>query len=86
MRSRLLPLDSDEVLVLMKRQVGSGGYQSLMRRLQKAYRSGSQELPVTEEDIEQIQRYALDHGQGTWEEDLMKIFSRHLGPSLGRTQ
>lgn len=86
MRSRLLPLSSDEVLVLMKKQVGSGGYQSLMRRLQKGYRKGSQELPITQEDIEQIQRYALDHGQGTWEEDLLKIFSRHLGPTLGREE
>jgi hypothetical protein len=32
-----------------------------MRRLQKAYRPGTQELAITDEDIDQIQRYAFDY-------------------------
>lgn len=78
-------LNPAEEAALLKEQKGSGGFQTLMRRLQKSYRRRSQELPVpSDHDIEQIQRYALDHGQGTWEEDLKILFSRHLGPTLGR--
>ena len=71
---------------LLKPQKGKGGFQDFMRKRQESYRPASQELPVlTDEEIDRAQRYAFDHGQGTWEEDLKTIFSRHLGPNLGRT-
>ena len=80
-------LNAEEEACLLKKQVGKGGFQDFMRKRQKSYRHGSQELPVlTEEEIDQAQRYAFDYGQGTWEEDLKAIFARHLGPNLGRDQ
>ena len=84
MGSRFLVLNKEEESHLLKRQNGQGGFQSFMRRLQKQYRRGTQELPVTDDDIDQIQRYAFDYQQGGWEEDLKAIFARHLGPTLGR--
>jgi hypothetical protein len=63
-----------------------GGFQNLMLRLQGHYRPGTQEIRVTGEDIDDIQRHAFDYEQGGWEEQLLKIFSRHLGPKLGRQE
>ena len=37
---------------------------------------------VTDQELEQIPRYAFDYGQGGWEDRLRAIFSRHLGGSL----
>ena len=82
--ARYLVLDGTEEAALLKKQTGVGGFQSFMRRKQSEYRRGSQELPITDEDIEQIQRYAFDYEQGGWENDLKKVFSRHLGANLGR--
>lgn len=84
MASRFLVLNSEEEAVLLKSQRGTGGFQNFMRRLQKAYRRPTQELPITDDDIDQAQRYAFDYEQGGWEADLIAIFSRHLGPTLGR--
>jgi hypothetical protein len=78
-------LNEAEEACLLKPVKGRGGFQTFMRRLQNSYRRGSQELPVlTDDDLEQMQKYAFDYGHGKWEEDLKTIFSRHLGPSLGR--
>ena len=78
-------LNPAEEAALLKTVRGVGGFQSLMRRLQKSYRRGSNELPIpSDHDTELIQRYAFDYEQGGFEEDLMAIFARHLGPTLGR--
>lgn len=82
--ARYFVLDETEESALLKTQTGKGGFQSFMRRKQSEYRRGSQELPITDEDIDQIQRYAFDYEQGGWENDLKAVFSRHLGPTLGR--
>jgi len=83
--SRFLVLNKQEEACLLKPQRGKGGFQSLMRRLQDSYRSGSQELPeLSPEDLKQVQAYAFDYEQGGWEDDLKTIFARHLGPNLGR--
>ncbi len=84
MPSRFLVLNESEIAALRKRVNGRGGFQNLMRRLQSGYRSGTQELPISDDDIGQIQHYAFDYEQGGWESDLLAIFSRHLGPTLGR--
>jgi hypothetical protein len=84
MPGRFLLLDGQERAVLQKAVRGQGGFQSLMRRLQSQFRPGTSELRIDATDIEQIQQYAFDYEQGGWEEDLLAIFSRHLGPTLGR--
>jgi hypothetical protein len=42
---------------------GQGGFQSLLRKLQKAI-SADNQLPLSRETIEQIARYVRDYGQG----------------------
>lgn len=61
-----------------------GGFQSFLVRLQEQYRPGTEEIGLTDEDVEDIARHAFDYKQGGWEERLITIFGRHLGPRLGR--
>jgi hypothetical protein len=61
-----------------------GGFQSMAVRLQQSVRRGTRELKLSEDDIEQIAKYAFDYKQGGWEDRLKGIFSRTLGPNLGR--
>lgn len=85
--SRFFVLNDAERAELFRQDPASrnkGGFQNLMLRLQEKYRSGTQELRVTDEDIADIQRHAFDYEQGGWEERLLTIFRRHLGPRLGR--
>jgi hypothetical protein len=84
MANRYIVLNEDEIARLLKPQKGTGGFQSLMRRLQSQYRKGTQELLVTDEDLADIQSYAFDYKQGGWEDDLKAIFERHFGSKLGR--
>ena len=78
-------LNEVEEARLLKPQKGQGGFQSFMRRIQKTYRRGTQELPeLSPEDIDQAQRYAFDYQQGGWEDDLITTLARYLGPKLGR--
>ena len=84
---RFLVLNDDEITALFEQDPATakdGGFQSLMVRLQGNLRSGSQELRIEDQDLDDIQRYALDYKQGGWENQLMKIFRRNLGPTLGR--
>jgi hypothetical protein len=84
MATTYLVLNAQEEAALLKSQKGTGGFQSFMRRKQKEYRRGTQELPITTADLDQIPRYAFDYDEGGWEDDLIAIFSRHLGTNLGR--
>lgn len=84
---RFIVLNEDERSALFVQNPASardGGFQSLMVRLQHQYRPGSQELRLSDEDIEAIQRYAFDFKQGGWQTRLLTIFGRNLGPALGR--
>jgi len=71
--NRYIVLNEDERATLLKRQKGTGGFQSLMRRLQAQYRNGTQELLVTDDDLTDVQSYAFDYKQGGWENDLKTI-------------
>jgi len=84
MASRFFVLNQAEETILLKQVNGRGGLQSFLRHLQLQYRRGSQELKVTDEDLENIPHYAFDYTDGGWENDLKGIFARHLGPTLGR--
>jgi hypothetical protein len=63
---------------------GSGGFESLMRRLQLQVRHATGEIRLTEKDLEDIQRCAFDYEQGGFEDRLVAIFGRVLGAKLGR--
>ena len=59
-----------------------GGYQGLLVGLQRKIDRSSGEVTLTDQELEQIPRYAFDYGHGGWEDRLKDIFSRHLGADL----
>jgi hypothetical protein len=61
-----------------------GGWQRLLVTVQERVDRGTRELVLDAGDIERIARYAFDYGHGGWEDRLMFIFGRTLGPELGR--
>ncbi len=63
---------------------GDGGFQSLLVKLQGRVNRATGDLLLTPALLERIPRYAFDYGNGGWENRLMAIFSRALGPNLGR--
>jgi len=77
-------LNKSEMSELMKPNAGSGGWQSLLEGLQGKVNSQTGEITLTDTDLERIQRYAFDYGNGGWESRLIAVFGRHLGQKLGR--
>jgi hypothetical protein len=61
-----------------------GGFQGLLVRLRRKLEPETGQLPLDDEELERIPRYAFDYGNGGWESRLLGIFARTLGPSLGR--
>ncbi len=61
-----------------------GGFQGFMVGLQEKTNTATQTVKLTEKDLEKIPEMAFDSGKGGWEDRLVKIFGRTLGPKLGR--
>jgi hypothetical protein len=76
-----------EIALLDRQDPGTeqdGGWQGLLVRLQTNVDRESGELVLSDQDLEQIPRYAFDYKNGGWERRLVGAFSRTLGPTLGR--
>ena len=61
-----------------------GGWQGLLVKLQRQLDRTTGELKLDDRDQIRIPQYAFDYGQGGWEDRLVRIFGRTLGPTLGR--
>jgi hypothetical protein len=61
-----------------------GGFQKLLVDLQNALNRKTGTISLSDEQEEKIPRYAFDYENGGWEDRLKGIFSRNLGPNLGR--
>lgn len=77
-------LNQSEMNELRKPNAGSGGWQSLLEGLQGKVNYQTGEITLTKTDLERIQRYAFDYGNGGRESRLIAVFGRHLGGKLGR--
>lgn len=89
MASRYLVLTPEEIALLDKQDPTSakdGGFQKMMVDFQRRFRRGTQELKVSDDDIERIASYAFDYKNGGWQSRLLGIFGRSLGPTLGREE
>jgi hypothetical protein len=60
------------------------GWPDLLARLQERVDGSTGCLHLDARDLEQIPRYAFDYGKEAWEARLIAVFSRALGPRLGR--
>ena len=80
-----ITLNASEMRVLFRqdpRTESDGGYQGLLVGLQGKINQPSGELTLSDQELEQIPRYAFAYGKGGWEDRLTDIFSRHLGSDL----
>lgn len=77
---------NDAELELLRRQDPSterdGGYQQLLITLQGEVEEGTNRIFLTRPIRARIRRYAFQYRQGGWQDRLVGIFSRHLGPNL----
>jgi hypothetical protein len=82
-----LQLNPEEIEVLMQQDPASesgGGYQKLLVTLQYLLDPATGTIETPDVLLERIPRYAFDYGNGGWENRLVAIFGRTLGPNLGR--
>jgi hypothetical protein len=79
-------LKREEIAELDRPVRGIGGFEGLIRRLQKQVNHATAEIKVSDKDLDDIQRYAFDYEQGGFEGRLLSIFGRVLGPKLGREE
>ena len=64
-------LNREDLVLLMRPVAGQGGWQSLLRKLQKQIKGNT--LTLTEEDSRRILRYILSYGSGGWQDRLAAI-------------
>ena len=84
----VVTLNSQEISLLDAQDPSTrshGGFQSLMVNLQNKLDRSTNELALDDNDLRRIQRYAYCYQSGGWQDRLMAIFGRTLGPSLGRS-
>lgn len=80
-----ITLQRVELDELLKQDPGTkqdGGFQALMVQLQKRVDTATGNLTLSESDLEKIRRYAFGYKKGGWQNRLLAIFSRTLGPAL----
>jgi hypothetical protein len=80
-------LTPGESAVLFRQNPGTGqdgGFQGFLVSIQNRINRTTSEVELTASDLERIPRYAFDYGNGGWENRLVDIFGRVLGPRLGR--
>jgi hypothetical protein len=80
-------LNAQEISVLMLQEAktrNNGGFQNLMLSLQDKLDKATGELELSAKDLKRIPKYAFDYSNGGWQDRLTAIFSRTLGPTLGR--
>lgn len=78
-------LNREEIALLDEQDPASGkdgGFQSMLVDFQKRVRRGTSELKLDDDDIDRIARYAFEMGNGGWQNRLVGIFGRTLGPEL----
>jgi hypothetical protein len=84
---QIVTLNPDEIEILDRQDPmteSEGGFQKLLVDLQYSLNRTTGALPLSDEQEERIPRYAFDYNNGGWEDRLKRIFSRVLGPTLGR--
>lgn len=73
-------LNQQEISELMQAQTGRGGFQTLVRRLQRNILINQGSVLLDRRTLEKIIRYAFGYRNGGWQIKLRKIFGRTLRP------
>ena len=80
--SYIFDLNESEFQELTRAVNGTGGFQDFLRRLQAQTSPAVKIVRLTPQDIDQLPHYAFDYKQGGFEDRLLGIFGRLLGPKL----
>lgn len=75
-------LSREDMELLIRPVAGQGGWQSLLRKLQKQLKGNT--LILTEEDSRRILRYILSYGSGGWQDRLAAIAGTPVPRSQAR--
>ncbi len=81
-------LDAENMGPLMKELSGTGGFQSLIGKLQDQYSEKDERMILEEDDIEKIDKYFLKYGGGGWQKRLsylmgeIRSIHRKLGDAI----
>lgn len=78
----ILELNDEEIAELTRPANGIGGFQDLFRKLQSQLNQTVKTVKLTDEDLDRIPHVAFDVGQGGFEDRLVQVFGRLLGPGL----
>lgn len=70
----LVKLNQQQVDELFKPNTGSGGFQSLIKSLQKSFNPTTLELTLNKDLLEKILKYAFEYDNGGWQDRLTGIF------------
>jgi site-specific DNA-methyltransferase (adenine-specific) len=80
-----ITLSADEIMDILKQDPTTekdGGWQGLLVGFQKRLNKTTGNITITAADMAQIQRYAYHYKKGGWQNRLLGIFGRTLGPRL----
>jgi hypothetical protein len=65
--ARTIFLSPEEGAALMRKVNGTGGFQSLLRMLQKSYDKDTRAVRLSDDEIERVVRYTTQYGWGGFE-------------------
>jgi hypothetical protein len=77
-QSVTIKLSREEFATLMLPQIGEGGFQHFMRKLQSKTNKSTHVITLSVEDLDRIQSYKAKPKKGGFQSRYDKIFSRHL--------
>ena len=69
----LIKLNQEQINELFKTNQGSGGFQSLMSKLQNNFNERNNTLKVDKDLLKKILKYTFDYQNGGWQDRLEKI-------------
>jgi hypothetical protein len=84
LRFHLYPSEYKEILREDLNGQSQSGFDQFMEKLRQQTDRISGIIKLEADDLNRIQTYALDSGNGYWRVRLETIFKRKLGPHLGR--
>ena len=79
-----IELSAEEIEQLMRPVAGSGGWQSLLRKLQRQV--DGRRLALSESDSRRILRYILSYGSGGWQDRLALVAGAGRRPAARSTR
>lgn len=69
-------LSPEDIEPILKEVSGRGGFQGLIRKLQRQYSSEDRSIFLESDDIDRMIRYSHEYGQGGFQDRIKKLIER----------